>query len=90
MPRTLGSLLHPVDREAVLNRYPYRMTVESVAQWPASSAIMWGGGFKFSLITDEQWLASTTFAVRKSDRRLDEREAYCRHNDSKYRVTLGG
>lgn len=88
MPHTLGSLLHPSDRQHVLDSFMYRMTFESAKRWPQATEWMIKGGFRMTLIADEQWLGSTTFTVRQSDRRLDQRVTTCEHNHSKYRSVL--
>lgn len=88
MSRTLGSLLHSGDKETVLNSFTNRMTHESVKRWPEASKRMLAGGFRMSLISDAEWLSSTTFAVRKTDRRLDEKSTYCEHDAYKFRTVL--
>lgn len=71
MPRTLGTLLHPVDQEHVLEAYTDRPTQENVAKYPVKFDYMLSVATK--LMTDAQWLSSHTFAVRGSDGRLDRR-----------------
>lgn len=74
-----GTQLHPIDRAAVLNRFPYRMTVESIQRWPDAAKTMRDGGFRCPIITDAEWLECTHFKVRK-DGRLDARASFCECN----------
>lgn len=83
--RTLGSLLHSADKAYVLSAFPYRMTHESVKQWPGVTEQMRKGGFRYSLISDDQWLSSTTFAVKK-DGGLWLGRTHCEHDFSKFRT----
>lgn len=83
----IGTLLHPSDRSHVLSSFIYRMTHESVKRWPEATMQMRDGGFRMSLISDEEWLASTRFAIRR-DGRLDERSKRCEHDHSKFRDLL--
>lgn len=82
MIRTLGSLLHPADKEHVLNAFHYRMTYESVARFPSATI----KDYRLTLISDAEWLSSTTFRVRKSDRRLHLGLKYCYHDPDKFRT----
>lgn len=73
---TFGDRLHPADRAHVLDAYPYRMTAESCRRWPAIADLMRRGGFRLPIISDEEWLRTTEFRIRK-DGRLDQRSKYC-------------
>ncbi len=77
--RTNGLLLHPVDRKYVLNAYVHRMTVENARRHREYAYGQLRGGFRMSVLTDEQWLASTLFVTRK-DGRLDTRVHSCENN----------
>lgn len=76
MPYTLGSLLHPADRAEVLSRLVHRFTGEHVPAWARKPAPN-GRFYAPHYATDAEWLSSTVFRVRKSDRRLDERATSC-------------
>lgn len=82
MPRTLGTLLHPADRAEVLRSYVHRYTLEHVPAWAANPVQLKEAGREVTKYhapqyrTDEDWLAMHTFAVRKSDRRLDGRATH--------------
>jgi len=71
-----GNDLHPDDRAAVLDRYVYRMTVESVQRWPDVALYMHRSGYRMPARTDAEWLLNTRFAVRR-DGRLDRRARGC-------------
>ena len=84
--RTLnGNQLRPEDQQAVLNSYPYRMTHESVVRWPEARRVMESGGFRLALISDQEWLECSRFAVRK-DGRLDRRVRFCESKRSDSQV----
>lgn len=74
--RKLGTELHPDDRKHVLAAYVHRMTVETRASYPDFAKRMVSRGYKLDPITDDEWLACTTFAVRV-DGRLDRRVSAC-------------
>jgi hypothetical protein len=63
-----GARLRSEVRQEALDRFIYRMTVESVRRWPEAARQMYAGGFRLPLITDLEWLERTTFTVRKDGR----------------------
>jgi hypothetical protein len=75
----LGTELHPDDRAQVLRQYVYRWTTDNPQRSQA-----WAGRVppRVRLLTDAEWLACTSFAVRKNGR-LDRRARSCwsRHPD---------
>jgi hypothetical protein len=81
----LGSKLPLRLQEQVLNAFLYRMTNESVKRWPATSQRMLEGGFRLTLISDAQWLASTYFAVTKRGT-LARNYNHCEHDAYKFRT----
>lgn len=83
----LGNVLYPPLRTEVLNAFPYRMTVESAKRWPATTQRMREGGFRLTLITDEQWLASTYFAITKRGK-LARNFNHCEHDAYKFRTVI--
>lgn len=81
MPMTLGTLLHQADKEHVLRAFVYRMTHESIVRFPGAVI----RGYNLTLISDSEWLSSTTFRIRKSDRRL-HLGMQCCHDPDKFRT----
>lgn len=71
-----GSKLPANVQREILNRYPYRMTHESIARWPSAAATMRAGGFRLAVLSDAEWLASTRFAITKHGT-LDRRVTHC-------------
>ena len=80
----LGTELSPSAKTEALERYVYRMTFESVKLWPHIAKQMTNGGYRMTLITDAQWLASTRFAVTR-DGNLNKRQRYCEHDSNMFR-----
>lgn len=76
MPWVRGSELPERLRVAVLNRYVYRMTVESIRRWPEAAKTMRDGGYAMPPISDEQWLSEKAFYVTRNGE-LSERHRYC-------------
>lgn len=70
--RTLGSLLHPADREEVKRRFVHRFTGDHRPAWVKDETKT-----PLQFANDDDWLSHTTFAIRKSDRRLDDRATSC-------------
>lgn len=85
MRRTLGILLNGPDKRQVLDAYPYRMTHESVDQYPETVRVM--KSFCLTLISDEEWLSSTTFVVRK-DGRIPNQPHRVIHDLTKFRKEI--
>ena len=85
--RVLGTQLAPAVQARALAAYPYRMTHESIRRWPGIADHMRQGGYRMSIISDQEWLASTWFTVRK-DGNLSARSHYCEHDHTKFRNIL--
>jgi hypothetical protein len=85
-----GSQLGPVARADALARYVHRMTVENQVERPAVVQFQLDRGYRLRLLTDAEWLACTSFAVR-ADGGLDNRNKWCTTSHPDYRpftVTL--
>lgn len=76
MPWVRGSELPERLRVAVLNRYVYRMTVESIRRWPEAAKTMRDGGYAMPPRTDAEWLDATAFYVTRNGE-LSARHRYC-------------
>ena len=74
--RTLGTLLHSADKAEVLAAYVYRNTVENRKVNEKAVQQAWSGKAP-EPVTDAEWLATHTFAVKK-DGRLDSRSTSAR------------
>ena len=85
--RVLGTQLAPAGQARVLAAYPYRMTHESIRRWPGTAKIMRQGGYRMSIISDQEWLASTWFTVRENGNLL-ACSTYCEHDHTKFRNIL--
>ena len=83
----LGTQLAPAVQARVLAAYPYRMTHESIRHQPGVADLRRQGEYRMSIISDQQWLASTWFTVRK-DGNLSARSRYCEHDHTKFRNIL--
>lgn len=77
--RVLGTQLAPAVQARALAAYPYRMTHESIRRWPGTADHMRQGGYRMSIISDQEWLASTWFTARLP---------YCEHDHTKFRNIL--
>jgi hypothetical protein len=71
-----GDRLNPATRSDVLRRFIYRMTAESIAQYPDIAARMRIGGYRMPILSDADWLKTKAFAV-KANGTLDNRERFC-------------
>lgn len=76
--RKLGTELDPSDQDHVLAAYVHRFTREHKPEW-ANKPWKDGKPYPLQFDSDADWLANTTFAVRKNGR-LDHRVQDCQSN----------
>ena len=85
--RVLGTQLAPAVQARALAAYPYRMTHESIRHRPGIADHMRQGGYRMSIISDQEWLASTWFTVRE-DGSLLSLSLHCEHDHTQFRNIL--
>lgn len=83
----LGTELEPSEQRKALARFVYRMTFENIAERPSMADHMWDNGYRMSIISDAQWLASTDFEVDRKGKLSERHNAHCMHSN-RYRTVL--
>jgi hypothetical protein len=72
----IGSKMSAATQRDALARYVHRMTVENRREHPNAVEYQLRNGYRLRLLTDAEWLACTSFAVR-NDGRLSDSVHYC-------------